>query len=342
MNQIEISLLDNQQFNYTCHCPQTCLDEEGNRLFMVFYGGEPEGSNGCGIWMSIHNLETNRWDLARRVAYDPDRCFQNPVIHYQNQILYLFYTSQDGIGWGDCQKYSSIKRKISHDLGETWTEPETIIPEGLGCYLRHKIIISKKDPNVWLMPVYFTPDGELTFQNQCSEVYQSKDCGKTWTSRSGKIKGSGDAIGTQGTLDYVGDRLVMIFRNRHMDEIFYSYSDDDGFTFTELEPIDSSLYSNNSGLGATVINNQIYLVLNDNRTSGSPRRHPLSLVVMEFDNQISQKGTQKLKILKRENIYKDRTRLLSYPVVVYDQPRNRLIINFTYRRLTIGHVNYNL
>jgi hypothetical protein len=117
------------------------------------------------------------------------------------------------------------------------------------------------------------------------------------------MKYENNFLSLKGTLDYVGDRLVMIFRNHHMEEIYYSYSDDDGYNFTELDKIDSSLYSNNSGLGVTVVDNHIYLVFNDVKNKWYPYRHPLSLAILKFEKDKNINNIEKLKIVKRKDIF---------------------------------------
>lgn len=336
-----IGFLNNNEFK-VCHCPHIIKHPHHNILFMTFYGGIPEGTDGCSIWMTTCTFQSDndiyQWEQAWQIAYDPTKCFQNPIIFMQNDILYLFYTSQPGNGIDICQADSHIEQKISTDLGKTWSSPKIVIPKGEGCYIRHGILIDKSNPNIWLMPVYYTPSPDLTNYDQHSALLESNDCGINWKIRS-VIPGSENSNGIQGCFDYIGNNIIAIFRNRHYNQIKISISQDNGYAFTPLQIIDSELMSNNSGISISIINErQLMLFYNDTEGQIKDRRNNITtcIISIDWENIKNIKVENKKVLINNEILNLEKSQRISYPTSL--KVNDRIHCCFAFRRKTIGHV----
>lgn len=338
-NNIQIGFLNNTEFK-SCHCPHIIHDETRNKLCMVFYGGEYEGKNGCGIWYSECNLNTLEWKQAWNVAVDPNLCFQNPIIYLENKILYLFYTSQPGNGIDICQVDSHIERKISLDYGKTWSNPQIVIPKGTGCYLRHAILFTKEKNNdiTWLLPVYYTPKVSLMEPDQLEKIQysallESFDKGITWKVRS-IIPNSHNGNGVQGSFHYINNDIIGVFRNANYNHIKTTISHDNGHTFEPLTIIDNSLISNNSGLSMVPLNAKSYTIFYNDVTGQSKyKRNNITMSIIDIkENKI----LETKKLLDHSVLGLEKPQRISYPSTV--MVNGKIHCCFAFKRQTIGHI----
>jgi predicted neuraminidase len=344
VNFNNICFLDNQEFK-TCHCPHLIHDNE-KKLYLVFYGGEYEGVNGCGIWMSEYDLNSLYWKPAWCIAVNPNQCFQNPIIHLENKILYLFYTSQPGNGIDICQINSHIERKISLDYGKTWSNPEIVIPKGTGCYLRHHVLVEhnkdNKDNNntVWLLPVYYTPTVNLKEPNQLdnnqySALLESSDKGITWNTRS-IIPNSNNSNGIQGSMRYIPQTndIIGVFRNRHYNAIKTTISHDNGHTIEPLKEIDETLISNDSGLSMIPLNDKSYAIFyNDVSNQSKEKRNNITMSVIDINKN---KIIETKRILDHKILGLEKPQRISYPSTV--MVNGKIHCCYAFKRKTIGHI----
>ena len=82
--------------------------------------------------------------------------------------------------FGVSQRSSKLLLLHSDDLGATWSEASVIFPQGRGAFVRAPILLSG-DESEWLLPLYFTPDGEFVHTSQYAAILRSADFGQTWT-----------------------------------------------------------------------------------------------------------------------------------------------------------------
>lgn len=71
------------------------------------------------------------------------------------------------------QKTSEVRLVHSDDNGVTWSEPEVVFARGTGAFVRGPILNSV-DKKEYLLPMYFTPQGEFDRDNQYCCVRRSK------------------------------------------------------------------------------------------------------------------------------------------------------------------------
>jgi len=243
-----------------CHA-STIAETRKGRLVAAWFGGNREGAENVGIWLSRKD-RGGKWTPPEEVAREPDVPAWNPVLHQLRKgPLLLFYK----IGRSVSDWTGFLMR--SRDGGETWSEPEQL-PAGILGPVKNKPLELK--------------DGTLI----CGTSHESyhawggwvditRDQGKTWT-RHGPINVPGQLYGLiQPAIFRVrGKHLRMIARTRHLDGLAMADSRDRGRNWSDARLID--LPSNNSGLDAVRLKDK-RVVMAYNPTKDP--RTPLALIV---------------------------------------------------------------
>ncbi|MFV0448205.1 MAG: exo-alpha-sialidase [Vibrio sp.] len=101
-----------------CHASTVIVLPNDNKL-VAFFAGTKEGDPNTAIWLSRQN--EGCW-LSPRKIFDHERVAQwNPVLHYEDETIWLFYKCGS-----DVQTWVT-KVSISYDLGDNWSEPVDVV-----------------------------------------------------------------------------------------------------------------------------------------------------------------------------------------------------------------------
>jgi predicted neuraminidase len=350
-------------------CPQNhaanLLELRDGTLACVWFGGTQEGMADISIHFS--RLINNNWSAAIKLQDDPARSEQNPILfNAKNNELWLLYTSQVS---GN-QDTSIVRRRISHDNGQTWSEPHTLINE-IGTFVRQPLV--QLDETLLLGTFLCrTEEGVKWVGNDdVSQVKFSHDNGKTW-----QTVDVPESLGcVHPNIVATNNGLLMLFRSRYADFIYASRSNDHGLTWSV--PVASELPNNNSSIQATTLKDgRIALVYNHSSKKnaleqrlglydeieeegfvekkptktfiktafwGAPRA-PLMLAISNDDGQ-----TWREKHLLEDgdgycmtnNSLDKKNRELSYPSI-HQTSDGALHIAFTFHRQVIKHIRIKL
>ena len=96
----------------------------GGELACVWFGGSMEGMPDISIHMSVLDEANGKWSPAQIFRDDPSRSEQNTLLYtVRDGSVWLLYTSQIS---GN-QETSLVRRRISHDGGNAFGVPHTLI-----------------------------------------------------------------------------------------------------------------------------------------------------------------------------------------------------------------------
>lgn len=99
------------------------------------------------IFLSIFDAEEKTWTDPWVLERDDPVEIHNSVLWYNNDTLYLFYTTLEGLGHED----STLDLITSNDGGETWSEPRTLREEWGWMFGTNPVEMSNGEV---LLPVY--------------------------------------------------------------------------------------------------------------------------------------------------------------------------------------------
>ncbi|GAA0527477.1 sialidase family protein [Saccharopolyspora thermophila] len=212
-------------------------------LACVWFGGTQEGVPDISIWFSRLDAARDTWSEPVRLSDDPTRSEQNPLLFgTPTGELWLLHTAQVA---GN-QDTAEVRRRVSHDSGRTWSEPEVLFPatESGGVFVRQPVVVL--DSGRWLLPVFHcatTQGARWVGDRDTSAVLISDDQGATWRER--QVPGSTGCV--HMNVHPVADgALVALFRSRWADSIYRSESHDGGETWSV--PVPTELPNNNSSI----------------------------------------------------------------------------------------------
>lgn len=126
-----------------CHAPTLVRLATGDML-VAYFAGSHEGSSDSAIWLS--RRKQGRWLAPQRVTTVPDQAHWNPVLHYQQGKLWLFYKA--GVGVHQWQSWLTT----SDDDGYSWRTPQPLVaadPRPRGP-VKNKLLVATN--GVWLAP----------------------------------------------------------------------------------------------------------------------------------------------------------------------------------------------
>ncbi|MEU2198570.1 sialidase family protein [Isoptericola sp. NPDC019482] len=229
------------------HAPCLAPTSDGG-LLAVWFGGSDEGNADIGIVQARLDPATGRWGDERRVTEDPVRAEQNPsLFRHPDGALWLVYTSMVARNTGveetfNLQHTSVVRRRVSHDDGRTWSDPEEWFTRpGTFCRQPVQVLASGR----WVFPQWLCFDDDTKNGSDVTVLQLSDDAGASW--REVAVPGSRGRVHAN-VVELGPGELVALFRSRSADRIYLSRSTDDGDTWTEPEP--TALPNNNAGLSA--------------------------------------------------------------------------------------------
>ena len=340
-------------------------------LACVWFGGTQEGMADISVHFSRLAPGATHWSETVKLVDDPGRSEQNPILFpVPGGPLWLFYTSQKS---GN-QDTAIVRRRISHDHGKSWSEPDTMIGDA-GTFVRQPIeVLANGD---WLLGTFLcrtVPGVKWVGDDDISVVRLSTDQGRTW--RKIEVPGSLGCV-HMNIVEAGKGELLALFRSRWADFIHESRSTDGGLTWSEPKP--TELPNNNSSIQATrLADGRLALVYNhssaenagerrlslydeiedEEETSGDEPapvhpapvrartafwgapRAPLCLAISADggrtwpDRRVIEDGDG---YCMTNNSTDRRNRELSYPSV-HQMPDGSLQIAFTYHRQAIKHI----
>ncbi|GIX02120.1 MAG: hypothetical protein KatS3mg112_1057 [Thermogutta sp.] len=295
----------------SCHASTIVETEDG--LLAAWFGGDREGAENVGIWLSRH--EAGRWTAPVQVATGEQAdgrrypCWNPVLFRPRDGKIYLFYK----VGPSPSRWWGMVKE--SPDNGKTW-QPAVRLPDGFLGPIKNKPL--ELEDGTWICPSSTeTPERPSRWRIHF-EI--TKDHGQTWTQVSppdgAEIL---DAI-QPSILRVAPNRLVAIGRTRQ-GRLFWTASYDGGNTWT---PVQRTVVPNpNSGIDAVTLADGRQLLVYNPTTRG---RSPLSVA-------LSRDGVDWRQVLTLE----DEPGEFSYPAVI--QTRDGLVhITYTWRRERIRHV----
>ncbi|WP_437194208.1 sialidase family protein [Planctomicrobium sp. SH527] len=283
--------------------------EDGN-LIAAFFGGQDEGKNDVGIWVT-RQLE-GKWsppvEVANGVQANGTRhpCW-NPVLFQPSSgPLLLFYKvgPRPSTWWG--------MLKSSTDNGATWSEA-TRLPDGILGPVKNKPV--ELSDGVLLSGSSSEHDGwRVHFE-------RSTDLGKTWKLIGPVNDGVEFSAIQPSILKMGGDKLLAIGRTKQK-SVFQIASEDAGKTWGKMTA--SSLPNPNSGTDAITLSNGKHLIVYNHTIKG---RSPLNVA-------ISDDGVNWRVILVLENDPGE----YSYPAVIQTKD-GHVHITYTWNRKKVRHLD---
>ncbi len=201
-----------------CHAANLMPLGHGD-LACVWFGGTQEGMADISIYMSRLAAGADRWSPAVKLADDPGRSEQNPILFpAPDGRLWLLYTSQ----LSGNQDTAVVRYRTSSDNGLTWSAPATLIADA-GTFVRQPLYVQANGD--WLLPTFrcITPVGEAwTGSHDISVVKVSRDQGRSWTDHAVP-----DSLGCvhMNIVAATGGGLIALYRSRWADHIYRSTVD---------------------------------------------------------------------------------------------------------------------
>ncbi|MCU1536827.1 MAG: glycosyl hydrolase [Humibacillus sp.] len=230
----------------------------GGDLACVWFGGTQEGVSDITAYLSRMPAGGDTWLAPVALSDDPSRSEQNPVLFTApDGDLWLLYTAQ----LAGNQDTSEVRRRVSRDGGESWSEPTVLLPATAagGVFVRQPPVVLASGRI--LLPVFncITVPGEKWVGNEdTSSVWWSDDGGATWAEAA--VPGSLGCVHMNVVVRQDGS-LWACFRSRWADHIWQTTSTDDGLTWAEPTP--TELPNNNSSIQAVALTDgEVALVFN--------------------------------------------------------------------------------
>nr|WP_319570474.1 sialidase family protein [uncultured Draconibacterium sp.] len=297
-------------------CHASTIEETKDGLIAAWFGGTHEKHPDVGIWVS--RFENNNWttpvEVANGVQHKTLRYpTWNPVLFNYGDEIILFY--KDGPNprewWGE---YVTSK-----DGGKSWSQ-SIRLPEEIVGPIKNKPVLLKNgdllcpsstEDNGWQIHMEFTPDR-----------------GKTWERTEALNDGKKYRVIQPTILVHPGGKLQALCRSGNK-EVITTWSEDNGRTWTELEPIDLTIP--NSGIDAVTLKDGRFVLIYNHIKPGKSwgDRNILNLAVSK-DGIHWDAGVLLENDPDTEGEY-------SYPAVI--QTNDDMIhITYTWNRELIKHV----
>lgn len=204
-------------------------------LLAAWFAGKYELSPDSAIWSSRLPRGAYRWTPPRVILDAPGLGEGNPVLFFQNGLLWCFYTRL----YGAAVEFSRLYVSTSRDGGETWSAatplPEPAFPYPTGTLPSTRPVVL---PNGhWLLPLNreaYDPDAKRQW---FSLFLASTDAGRTWRETAPLYSFPGNI---QPAVAVLGpDRLLSFFRVRGRgNNLWRSTSTDQGRTWEPLQQTD--------------------------------------------------------------------------------------------------------
>ena len=239
-------------------------------LACVWFGGSMEGRSDICVFMSRLAPAARQWSAPVQLSDDPARSEQNPVLfNAPDGSLWLLHTSQTS----GHQNTSVVRRRISHDNGQTWGPTDTLADAPAGTFVRQPIRVQADGS--WLLPIFRCkpiPGGAWDGSLDDSAVLRSTDQGTSW--RLIEVPGSLGCV-HMNIVPASDGGLLAFFRSRWADHVWRTRSDDGGLTWQAPQP--TVLPNNNSSVQALrLADGRLALIYNhSSAANASDRRESL-------------------------------------------------------------------
>lgn len=212
-------------------------------LACVWFGGSMEGRSDISVFMSRLAPGARQWSVPVQLSHDAERSEQNPVLFpAPDGTLWLLHTAQNS----GHQNSSVVRRRLSHDHGQSWELTETLADAPAGTFVRQPIHVH--GDGSWLLPVFHCralPAQAWDGSHDDSGVLRSTDQGRSWQRIAVP-----DSLGCvhMNIVAASDGGLLAFYRSRWADHVYRSRSDDGGLTWQAPEP--TRLPNNNSSIQA--------------------------------------------------------------------------------------------
>ncbi|PRA04415.1 glycosyl hydrolase [Arthrobacter sp. MYb229] len=241
------------------------------RLGCVWFGGTQEGVADISIYFSYLDKTASgawesQWSEPRKLSNDATRSEQNPILFVHVEELWLLYTAQHA---GN-QDTSEVRRRISCDNGETWSEPETLFAATAhgGVFVRQPPVVVGERILVPIFRCATVPGQKWVGDEDDSALMVSSDGGKTWVEQL--IEGSLGCV-HMNIAALADGSLMALYRSRWADAIYFSKSEDQGVSWTA--PVATELPNNNSSIQFTAMHDgRLALIYNHSRANAETER----------------------------------------------------------------------
>jgi len=291
----------------SCHASTITEIPEG--LIASWFGGTAERNPDVGIWISRYT--DGKWskpeEAANGIRENGKRypCW-NPVLYNSGDEILLFYK----VGPSPSEWWGELI--ISDDNGISWSASHRL-PENILGPIKNKPVLLRN--GTLLCPSSSENDGWRV------HMEMTPDNGITWT-RTKALNEKNIAAIQPAVLFHKSGKLQILCRSKQS-KILTSWSEDNGETWTELEPL--TVPNPNSGIDAVTLKDGRHLVVYNHLTNG---RHMLNVAV-------SDDGVNWKSALLLENDAKDKE--YSYPAVIQSSD-NKIHITYTWNRKLVKHV----
>jgi predicted neuraminidase len=290
-----------------CHASTIAATKEG--LVAAWFGGTEEKHPDVGIWFSRHGGKG--WSTPVEVANGIESAAKrhpcwNPVLFQMpDGPLLLFYK----VGPSPSTWWGMLIRSTDH--GMTWSKPERL-PDEIAGPIKNKPILLKSGK---LLCPSSTEDHGWRIHMEWTT-----DAGRTWKRTPALCDGTTKQA-IQPTVFVHGTELQAICRNRSSGQLWETWSQDDGETWSDLASV--KLPHPGSGIdGVTLADNRHLLVYNHTNRGRSPLN-----VAVSADGKSWQAA---LVLESQPGEY-------SYPAVI--QTADGLVhITYTWKRQKVKHV----
>lgn len=263
------------------------LELPNGDLLCCWFAGSDEGNADISIALSRLNAGESTWEKAEIVSDDPERSEQNPSLFlHPNGEIWLMYTAQvsrspENNPHFNLQYTAEIRRKISKDNGHTWGKTEVMFDRP-GSFCRQKIQILSDGR--WVFGNWICFPDETRNGSDITVVQISDDQGETW--RSVEVPNSAGRVHAN-IIETEPGRLIMLLRSRFADNIYVSFSKDNGDSWTE--PVRTELPNNNSSISAlrlqsralSVIYNEVSFNDDMGKTVWPDQRCPVTIAISD-------------------------------------------------------------
>lgn len=290
-------------------CHASTIAEIPQGLITAWFGGTAERDPDVGIWISRYT--NGKWskpeEAANGIRENGKRypCW-NPVLYNSGDEILLFYK----VGPSPSEWWGELI--ISDDNGISWSASHKLPEDILGPIKNKPVLLgngtllcpSSSENEGWRVHMEMTPDN-----------------GITWT-RTKALNERNIAAIQPAVLLHKSGKIQILCRSKQS-KILSSWSEDNGKTWTELEPL--TLPNPNSGIDAVTLKDGGHLLVYNHLNNG---RQMLNVAVS--DDGINWKSA-----LLLENDIKDKE--YSYPAVIQSGDK-KIHITYTWNRKLIKHV----
>ncbi|WP_051172727.1 sialidase family protein [Microbacterium indicum] len=240
-----------------CHAANLAFLPDGD-LACVWFGGTQEGVSDISIYLSRLPSGADQWVEPRQLSFDSQRSEQNPILFTApSGDLWLLYTAQVA---GN-QDTSEVRRRISRDGGETWSEPSALLGQDapVGVFVRQIPVVL--DSGRILLPVFncrSVPGEKWVGNDDTASVWFSDDDGDNWTE---VLVPESSGCVHMNIVPRGDGTLWACFRSRWADHVYETVSADGGMTWEPCLAID--LPNNNSSVQARALGGgRVAMVMN--------------------------------------------------------------------------------